>query len=139
MSTRIRTTCTMDCPDSCALEVTVAEGRIARIQAAPEERSRHPNTQGFICDKVGKFDRRVYHDSRILHPMRRVGPKGEARFERISWDEAISTIVAKFREIISRWGPEAILPYHYDGSNGLLSHEFLYAYLFSKLRASRLA
>jgi anaerobic selenocysteine-containing dehydrogenase len=129
----------MDCPDSCALEVTVAEGRIARIQAAPEETSGHPNTQGFICDKVGKFDRRVYHDTRILYPQRRVGPKGAAQFERISWDEAIETIVEKFREIIARWGAEAILPYHYDGSNGLLSHEFLDAYLFAKLGASRLA
>lgn len=138
MATSIRTTCTMDCPDSCALEVIVAEGKIARIQAAPAETSGHPNTQGFICDKVGKFHRRVYHESRILHPMRRVGPKGEARFERISWDEAISTITGKFREIITRWGGEAILPYHYDGSNGLLSHEFLDAYFFAKLGASRL-
>ena len=135
----IRTTCTMDCPDSCALEVIVAEGKIARIQAAPAERSAHPNTQGFICDKVGKFDRRVYHDTRILHPQRRAGPKGEARFERISWDEAISTIVDRFRAIIARWGAEAILPYHYDGSNGLLSHDFLDAYFFAKLGASRLA
>ncbi len=129
----------MDCPDSCALEVTVAEGKIARIQAAPDESSGHPNTQGFICDKVGKFDRRVYHDSRILYPQRRIGPKGEAQFERITWDEAISTIVAKFRDITARWGAEAILPYHYDGSNGLLSHEFLDAYFFAKLGASRLA
>ena len=139
MTTSVRTTCTMDCPDSCALEVTVTEGKIARIQAAPAETSGHPNTQGFICDKVGKFDRRVYHDTRILHPMRRVGPKGEARFARIGWDEAIFTIVGKFREIIARWGPEAILPYHYDGSNGLLSHDFLDAYFFAKLGASRLA
>ncbi len=139
MATNIRTTCTMDCPDSCALEVTVAEGKITRIRAAPAESSGHPNTQGFICDKVGKFDRRVYHETRILHPMRRVGPKGEARFERISWDEAIATITGKFREIISRWGAEAILPYHYDGSNGLLSHDFLDAYFFAKLGASRLA
>ncbi|MBI4659530.1 MAG: molybdopterin-dependent oxidoreductase [Verrucomicrobia bacterium] len=139
MATSIRTTCTMDCPDSCALEVTVAEGKITRIQAASAETSGHPNTQGFICDKVGKFDRRVYHDSRLLYPQRRVGPKGEARFERICWDEAIAEIVAKFREIIAHWGAEAILPYHYDGSNGLLSHEFLDAYFFAKLGASRLA
>jgi len=139
MDTSIRTTCTMDCPDSCALEIHVAGGRIKRIQAAPDESSNHPNTQGFICDKIGKFDRRVYHETRILHPMRRVGPKGEGRFERISWDEAISTIASKFREIIARWGGEAILPYHYDGSNGLLSHDFLDAYLFAKLSASRLA
>lgn len=139
MDTSIRTTCTMDCPDSCALEITVAKGTVARIQAAPASASSHPNTQGFICDKVGKFDRRVYHSSRILHPMRRVGPKGLAQFERISWDQALSQIAAKFREIISRWGGEAILPYHYDGSNGLLSHDFLDAYLFAKLGASRLA
>lgn len=129
----------MDCPDSCALDVSVAEGTITRIQAAPVEKTTHPNTQGFICDKVGKFDRRVYHESRILHPQRRVGAKGEARFERISWDEALSTIADKFRAIIARWGAEAILPYHYDGSNGLLSHDFLDAYLFAKLGTSRLA
>jgi anaerobic selenocysteine-containing dehydrogenase len=129
----------MDCPDSCALDVIVAEGKIARIQAAPAEISAHPNIQGFICDKIGKFDRRVYHDTRILYPQRRIGAKGEARFERISWDEAISTIVEEFRAIIARWGAEAILPYHYDGSNGLLSHDFLDAYLFAKLGASRLA
>jgi anaerobic selenocysteine-containing dehydrogenase len=129
----------MDCPDSCALDVIVADGKIARVQAAPVEKSAHPNTQGFICDKIGKFDRRVYHDSRILHPQRRVGPKGEGRFKRISWDEAIAIIVERFREIIARWGAEAILPYHYDGSNGLLSHDFLDAYFFAKLGASRLA
>ena len=129
----------MDCPDSCALDVIVVDGKIARVQAAPAETSAHPNTQGFICDKVGKFGRRVYHDTRILHPQRRIGPKGEARFERISWEEAIATIVERFREIIGRWGAEAILPYHYDGSNGLLSHDFLDAYFFAKLGASRLA
>jgi anaerobic selenocysteine-containing dehydrogenase len=128
----------MDCPDSCALDVIVVDEKIARIQAAPADTSAHPNTQGFICDKVGKFDRRVYHDTRILHPQRRVGPKGEARFERISWDEAIATIIERFREITARWGAEAILPYHYDGSNGLLSHDFLDAYFFAKLGASRL-
>src|SRR5436309_2896185 len=135
----VRTTCTMDCPDSCVLDVIVAEGKIARIQAAPAQGSAHPNTQGFICDKIGKFGRRVYHDTRILYPQRRVGPKGEARFERISWEEAISTIVERFRAIIAHWGAEAILPYHYDGSNGLLSHDFLDAYFFAKLGASRLA
>jgi len=129
----------MDCPDSCALDVIVTEGKIARIQAAPAGTTVHPNTRGFICDKVGKFDRRVYHETRILYPQRRVGAKGEARFERISWDEAIAIIVQKFRAIIGEWGAEAILPYHYDGSNGLLSHDFLDAYLFAKPGASRLA
>jgi anaerobic selenocysteine-containing dehydrogenase len=135
----IRTTCTMDCPDSCALEVSVADGKIERIQAALAGTSGHPNTQGFICNKIGNFDRRVYHPDRILYPQRRVGPKGEARFERISWDEAIASITEKFRAIAERWGAEAILPYHYDGSNGLLSHDFLDALYFAKLGASRLA
>jgi anaerobic selenocysteine-containing dehydrogenase len=129
----------MDCPDSCALDVMVEDEKVARIQAAPVDGSSHPNTQGFICDKIGKFARRVYHESRILYPQRRVGPKGEARFERISWDEAIATIAENYRTIIARWGAEAILPYHYDGSNGLLSHDFLDAYFFAKLGASRLA
>src|SRR5512144_1947036 len=75
----VRTTCTMDCPDSCALEVTLQEGRIAKIQSAPDESNAHPNTQGFICDKIGKFHRRVYHPDRILYPQRRVGKKGEAQ------------------------------------------------------------
>lgn len=139
VSQTIRTTCTMDCPDSCALEVVVQAGRIERIQAAPEEASTHPNTQGFICDKVGKFARRVYHETRILYPQRRVGPKGEARFERISWDAAIAAIADSWRKTIAHSGAEAILPYHYDGSNGLLSHDFLDAYLFAKLGTSRLA
>ena len=129
----------MDCPDSCALDVIVTGGKITRVQAASPESSAHPNTQGFICDKVGKFAQRVYHETRILHPQRRIGRKGEGHFERISWDEAFSIIVERFRAIIERWGAEAILPYHYDGSNGLLSHDFLDAYLFAKLGTSRLA
>ncbi len=138
MAQTIRTTCTMDCPDSCALEVTVSEGTISRIQAAAAETSPHPNTQGFLCDKVSRFAKRVYHESRILHPMRRVGPKGTGAFERISWDDALAAIVDRFRSIIRQWGAEAILPYHYDGSNGYLSHSFLDDYLFAKLGTSRL-
>lgn len=139
MAQTIRTTCTMDCPDSCALDVMVSEGTIARIQAAPAETSRHPNTQGFICEKVSKFARRVYHETRILYPMRRVGAKGEGLFERISWEEAITAIVETFRTILEQWGAEAILPYHYDGSNGFLSHGFLDDCFFARLGASRLA
>lgn len=117
----------------------MADGKIARIQAAPAGSTDHPTTQGFICDKVGKFARRVYHSARILYPQRRVGSKGEGRFERISWEEAIGTITTRFQEISARWGSEAILPYHYDGSNGLLSHDFLDACFFAKLGASRLS
>ncbi len=134
-STIIRTTCTMDCPDTCALEVEVRAGKIERIGGARE----HPNTNGFICDKVARFHRRVYHPDRLLHPLRRSGPKGSATFERISWDQAVAEITERFREIVRRWGGEAILPYHYGGSNGLLGEEFLDDLYFARLGASRLA
>lgn len=134
----VRTTCTMDCPDSCTFEVVVRDGVVDRIRAVEPLETQHPNTQGFICRKVARFAERVYHDSRILHPLRRVGAKGEPRFERISSDEALGTIADRFRSVAERWGAEAILPDQYDGSNGLLSHEFLDAYLFARLGASRL-
>ncbi|MFQ5778200.1 MAG: molybdopterin-dependent oxidoreductase, partial [Terriglobia bacterium] len=136
MTTRIvPTTCTMDCPDTCALEVAVEDGRIRSIQGGRD----HPTTQGFICDKVAQFHRRVYHPDRVLHPLRRNGPKGAGKFVRISWEEAIAEITARFRRITERWGGEAILPYHYGGSNGLLGEGFLDDFYFAKLGASRLA
>src|SRR4030095_16640983 len=131
----IPTTCPMDCPDTCALEVSVEDGRIASIRGSKD----HPTTNGFICSKVARFDQRVYHETRALHPMRRAGAKGEGRFERITWEEAVATIVARFREIIAQHGAEAILPYHYGGSNGYLTDGFLDDYFFARLGASRLA
>src|SRR5437867_3267762 len=100
----ISTTCTMDCPDSCALDVTVEDGRIKSIAAGQE----HPDTKGFICDKVQRFDRRIYHQDRLLYPMRRTGKKGSGEFTRITWDEALAEIAAKFKEIAARYGAEAI-------------------------------
>src|SRR5260370_41550300 len=133
--TTLRTTCPMDCPDTCALEVAVEEGRIAGIRGAKD----HPTTAGFICSKVAHFDRRVYHSDRLLHPMRRAGPKGSAEFRRISWEESIGEITSRFREIISRWGAEAILPYHYGGANGFLFAAFVAVLFFFKNVAGRLA
>ncbi|MCS6804206.1 MAG: molybdopterin-dependent oxidoreductase [Acidobacteriota bacterium] len=133
--TIIPTTCVMDCPDTCALEVVVRDGTIHRIRGSKA----HPTTNGFICDKVARFARRVYHQRRLLYPMRRVGPKGTGQFQRIGWDEAIAEITTRLRDIIQRWGGEAILPYHYGGSNGFLTEEFLDDYYFAKLGASRLA
>ncbi len=125
----------MDCPDTCSLEVTVTGGRIEKISGTRE----NPLTAGFICDKVAQFGRRVYHQDRLLYPLRRTGPKSEARFERISWDAAIAEIAARFREIRERWGSEAILPYHYGGSNGFLNDGLLDDYFFARIGASRLA
>ena len=130
------TSCTMDCPDTCELEVLVRDGKIRKISGA---RDGHPDTAGFICSKVARFHRRVYHPDRLLYPMRRRGEKGAGQFERISWESAIEEIVRRFQEIKTRWGGEAILPYHYGGSNGLLGDEFLDSYFFAKLGASRCA
>ena len=131
----LSTICTMDCPDACSLDVTVADGRIQEIAAG----SGNPNTNGFICDKVRRFDRRVYHEDRLLYPMRRTGPKGSGQFERISWDDALAGIAARFQDVTARFGAEAILPYHYGGSNGMLGDCFLDHYFFARLGSSRLA
>jgi anaerobic selenocysteine-containing dehydrogenase len=131
----VSTTCPLDCPDACALEVTVSNGTIERIGGG----TAHPDTAGFICTKVTRFDRRVYHARRLHHPLRRVGPKGAAAFERISWAEAMAEIVRQVRRIAAEWGGEAILPYHYGGSNGLLSDGMLDDLFFARLGASRLA
>jgi len=127
--------CTMDCPDTCSLEVEVTDGRITRLRGS----NVNPVTNGFICSKIGNFAQRVYSDDRLLYPRRRVGKKGEGEFERISWNEAIHTICERFREIKQQWGGEAILPFNYGGSNGMLGQGTADAAFFNKLGASRLA
>ncbi len=133
--TIVPTTCAMDCPDTCALEVVVEDGRIQRISGSRE----HSPANGFICNKVSRFAERIYHPDRILFPLRRSGPKGTGAFARISWQEAVAEITSRFREILQQWSGEAILPYHYGGSNGLLGDSFLDEFFFAKLGASRLA
>lgn len=130
----VSSTCPMDCPDTCALEVTVEDGRVTAIGGA----AAHPTTQGFICSKVSRFHRRLDHPDRLLHPLRRTGAKGEGRFERISWDEALSEVAERLRQTAEASGGEAILPFHYGGSNGLLSEELVDELLFARLGASRL-
>lgn len=127
--------CPMDCPDSCSLDVEVVDGRVAAIRGS----ELNPTTAGFICSKVANFTQRLYSPIRILHPMRRVGPKGEGHFENISWDEAASLISNKFKTILSEYGGEAILPYFYGGSNAMLGQETTDFAYFAKLGASRLA
>jgi len=125
----------MDCPDTCALEVRVENGAVTAIGGAAD----HPTTRGFICSKVSRFHRRLDHPDRLLHPLRRVGAKGEGSFEPISWDDALGEISERFRAIRAAHGGEAILPYHYGGSNGLLSEELVDDLYFARLGASRLA
>lgn len=127
--------CTMDCPDTCSLEVEVTENQINRIRGS----HKNPTTAGFICTKVSRFAQRVYSKDRLLYPMKRVGEKGSGRFRRISWQEAAETICAKFKQVKEKLGGEAILAYSYGGSNGLLGQDTVDRALFAKLGASRLA
>jgi anaerobic selenocysteine-containing dehydrogenase len=132
-TTHVRAACPHDCPDTCALIVTVEDGVATEVKGDPD----HPTTAGVLCTKVARYTERTYHPDRLLHPLRRVGKKGEGKFERISWDEALDTIAAKLRPIAAR-APEAILPYSYAGTMGLLQGEAMAGRFFHKLGASLL-
>jgi anaerobic selenocysteine-containing dehydrogenase len=130
----LRSACPLDCPDACSLEVQVENGRVVKIDGD----HRNYYTQGYICSKVRRFPEHLYGDDRLLYPMRRAGTKGEGRFERISWDEALGLVSSRLLGIRERFGGEAILPYYYGGSNGLLTQETTDARYFRRLGASRL-
>jgi len=98
-----------------------------------------PSTDGYICGKVRSFDRRVYHAERILHPAVRTGPKGSGQFSRVTWDEALDLIARRMSDARDKFGPESVLPYHYGGSNGILTNDFSDARFFRAFGASRLA
>ena len=125
----------MDCPDTCSLEVEVENDRVIAIRGD----HKNPLTDDFICSKVGNFTKRLYSPDRLLYPMKRTGVKGTAQFERISWDEAVETISTRFHQIREEYGGEAILPFYYGGSNGMLGQETADRAYFAKLGASRLA
>jgi len=133
--TTVQTACPLDCPDSCSLSVTIEKSRVTKIDGSTAA----PSTGGYICGKVRKFDRRVYHDERILHPAIRTGAKGSGQFARVTWDEALDLIAARMTEARDRFGAESVLPYHYGGSNGLLTNDFADARFFRRFGASRLA
>src|ERR1043166_2691769 len=105
----VRGACPHDCPDACAMLVSVEEGRAVRVAGDPE----HPYTRGFLCAKVNRYVERTYHRDRLLKPMRRTGPKGSGQFAEIEWDEAIDLIATNLRRVIDTDGAEAILPYSY--------------------------
>ncbi|MGQ0764545.1 MAG: molybdopterin-containing oxidoreductase family protein [Gemmatimonadota bacterium] len=134
--TVIRGACPHDCPDTCATLVTVSEAKAVRIQGDPE----HPVTAGFLCAKVNRYLERTYHHERLLHPLRRVGPKGPgSTFERVSWDEALDDIAGRLGAIASSGdGPEAILPYSYAGTMGYIQGQSVDRRFFHALGASRL-
>jgi len=134
-TTVVRGACPHDCPDTCAMLVTVENGRATKVAGDPD----HPFTRGFLCAKVNRYVERTYHRDRLLHPMRRVGPKGSGRFERVSWDDALREIGARLNEIrTSSDGPEAILPYSYAGTMGMVQGSSIDRRLFHLIGASLL-
>jgi len=132
-----RSACPLDCPDLCDLEVEVDAGRVTRVAGATGG-ARNPLTDGFICGKVRNVAEHLYCDERILHPLVRDGAKGSGRFRRASWDEALDLVASRLGAIRARAGGEAILPYHYGGSNGWLTEGALATRFFRRLGASRL-
>ena len=159
----VHAACPHDCPDACGVLITVDNGRATRIQGDPA----HPVTRGFLCAKVAKYLDRVYSPDRVLYPMRRIGPKGQElrsfaphggagtpvptktnqadrnvrptqAFERISWDEALDEITSRFKQVSAEFGSEAILPYSYGGTLGVLNGASMDRRFFHRLGASQL-
>src|SRR5690349_9658085 len=131
----VRTACPLDCPDACTLDVTVEKGRVVKIDGGDA----NPVTRGYICAKVRRFAERVYGEDRLLYPAVRKGPKGGGTFTRVSWEEALDLIASRMTEIRDRYTAEAILPFCYGGSNGLLTQDTNDAVLFRGFGTSRLA
>lgn len=128
-----RAVCPHDCPDTCAMRVTVENGKAIKVTGDPD----HPPTQGVLCTKVSRYADRVHHPDRLTVPLKRVGAKGEGHFIPISWDEAFDEIGRRIGEIAAH-APEAIMPYSYAGTMGLVQGEGIAQRFFHKLGASRL-
>jgi anaerobic selenocysteine-containing dehydrogenase len=126
--------CALDCPDACSMLVQVEDGRAIRLRGNPD----HPVTQGFLCAKVTRYLEREYSPQRLLYPQKRIGAKGDGRFARISWDEALDTIADRLGAAAREFGTESILPYSYAGTMGMLNGSGMDRRFFHRLGASRL-
>ena len=145
MKNVVHAACPHDCPDACGVLITVEDGRATKIQGDPA----HPVTRGFLCAKVAKYLDRVYSPDRVLYPMRRVGAKGPRAagegahatqaWQRITWDEALDEISLRFKKISAEVGSEAILPYSFGGTLGVLNSASVDRRFFHRLGASQLA
>ena len=115
---RIASVCPHDCPSACALEVEkLGPGKIGRIHGS----KRNPYIDGLVCEKVARYAERVHHPDRLATPLRRTGAKGSGEFEPVSWDAALDEVAENFQNIAEEWGPEAVWPYYYGGTMGLVS------------------
>src|SRR5947209_4675997 len=130
----VRAVCPHDCPDTCAMLVEVDDsGRAVRVKGD----AANPYTHGGLCVKVAHYEKRTYNADRLLYPMKRAGQKGEGRFARISWDEALDTVASRLKSIVDQ-DPESILPYSYAGTMGLLQGSSMDRRFFHRLGASLL-
>jgi anaerobic selenocysteine-containing dehydrogenase len=130
---QVRGACPHDCPDTCALLTTVENGVATRVQGNPD----HPHTDGVLCAKVSRYTERSYHPERIRTPLKRTGPKGSGQFAPVGWDEALNDIAARLSAVAAR-APEAILPYSYAGTMGMVQGESMDRRFFHRLGASQL-
>jgi anaerobic selenocysteine-containing dehydrogenase len=134
VSLTIRGACPHDCPDTCGVVTEVRDGRAVDFRGDPA----NPVTRGWLCAKVRPYLDHVYHPDRLTHPLRRVGPKGGGRWERTSWAEALTEIGERWKQIIAKYGAEAILPYSYSGTLGLVQMTVCNARFWNRLGASQL-
>jgi len=127
--------CTFDCPDTCSLTVDVDDGRIVKVRGSDAL----PYTAGVICNKVARYTGDFVHgEQRLVHPLRRTGPKGSGQFERISWDAALDEIYQRVSAVIERWGPQAVMPLNYAGPHGFLAGDSMSLRFFHRLGATQL-
>jgi anaerobic selenocysteine-containing dehydrogenase len=131
---RVLGACPHDCPDTCGIVTEVEDGRAVRVTGNAD----NPITRGWLCAKVRPYLEHVYHPDRLQFPLRRVGPKGGGKWQRVSWNEALGEIVERWQAIISEYGAEAILPYSYSGTLGLVQMGVASARLWNRLGASQL-
>ena len=128
-----RSVCPYDCPDTCGLLVETLQGEAVKVMGDPD----HPHTKGTLCSKMVHYEKTVHSSQRLVQPLLRVGPKGTGNFKPISWDEALLHIQTNWQQIINNYGAEAILPYSYAGTMGLVQRNIGEAF-FHRLGASRL-
>ena len=124
--------CPHDCPDTCSMIVTVDNDKILEVRGNPD----HPYTDGRLCVKINHYEERVHSTDRVMHPLKRKGAKGSGQFERITWDQAIKEISDRWKAIIAKSGPTAILPYSYLGTQGILNGLNVGDPFFNKLGAT---
>jgi anaerobic selenocysteine-containing dehydrogenase len=133
-TTTVHGACPHDCPDTCAMLVTVVDGRAVKVAGDPE----HPVTNGALCAKVNDYVERVYAADRVLHPLIRTGPKGEGRFREATWDEALDAVATGLLDARDRFGGESIVPYSYLGTQGFVNRDLMSARVMHALGASEI-